>query len=181
MNSNQLVLQALSLDHLDAAIAIHCDPETNRFNPFGTPKAETVENNIRTWIANWETKGFGYWAVSLIEDPEQIIGFGGISHRQIGHYEGLNLYFRLAQHAWGKGLGSAIANAGLKSAFIELERDAVFGLVRPDNTPSRRTLEKAGLLQIDSTNDVPDAVPSLIYRISAQDYLRKNNPTIVTQ
>lgn len=178
MNSNQLVLQALSLDHLDAAIAIHCDPETNRFNPFGTPKAETVENNIRTWIANWENRGFGYWAVSLIEHPEQIIGFGGITHRQIGRYEGLNLYFRLAQHAWGKGLGSAIAEAGLRNAFIELESDAVFGLVRPDNTPSRRTLEKAGLQQIDSTDDVPDAVPSLIYQINAHDYHVKSKSAV---
>jgi ribosomal-protein-alanine N-acetyltransferase len=175
MNSADLILQRPNLIHLDAAIAIHCDPETNRFNPFGTPTPATVENNLRTWIAHWEKNGFGYWAVSLTENPKQILGFGGITKTLVGVRDGLNLYFRLAPNAWGKGLGSAIANAGLHSAFIDLQAGEVLGLVRPNNLPSRRTLEKAGMRQIDTSQDVPDAEPSLIYRISSDDYFQRKN------
>jgi ribosomal-protein-alanine N-acetyltransferase len=52
-----------------------------------------------------------------------------------------------------------------------LVEDAVYGLVRPANTPSRRTLEKIGMQLYSEVTDVPGEAASLIYRITRTDYL----------
>ncbi len=176
MHFDQLIFHPVTRHHLDAGIAIHCDPETNRFNPFGAPTPERFELALRDWVAHWEAHGFGYWAVSLLQEPQHVVGFGGIMDTTIGTQMGLNLYFRLSPTAWGKGIGSAIADAGLHKAFVERQRDAVLGLVRPKNLPSRKTLEKAGLRMIGRTDDVPGQEQSLIYQITAQEYAQKNHP-----
>jgi len=170
MHFDQLILHPVTRHHLDDGIAIHCDPETNRFNPFGPPTPERFEQALHDWISHWENYGFGYWAVSLKQAPEQVIGFGGIMDTAVGTQMGLNLYFRLSPKVWGQGIGSSIAEAGLQNAFIERQRDAVLGLVRPKNLPSRKTLEKVGMRMVDTTNDVPGQEHSLNYSITASEY-----------
>lgn len=159
-----LLLRQPTILDLDAAKRIHCDPETNHFNPGGVPSSEEVEKVFMSWISHWDTHQFGYWAVSTQQSTDFVIGFGGIMWKQIGNIHGLNMYFRLSPMAWGKGYASEIAQASLKFAFDELEASEVFGLVRPMNLPSRRTLEKAGFSIYTTLDDVPSAESSIIYR-----------------
>jgi len=51
----------------------------------------------------------------------------------------------------------------------ELHAPRVTGLVRPDNLPSRRALERLGLSLDGELDDFPGQAPSLLYRISAPD------------
>lgn len=173
MITSPIILHPVTREHLEAGVAIHCNPETNRFNPFGPPTPERFEQALLDWISHWENYDFGYWAVSLMQAPKQIVGFGGVMDTMVGTQIGLNLYFRLSPSVWGIGVGTAIAEAGLHQAFIQQQRDTVLGLVRPKNLPSRKTLEKVGMLAFDTCKDIPDHEPSLIYRITAQEYANR--------
>jgi RimJ/RimL family protein N-acetyltransferase len=163
-----IILRQPSITDLDAAIRVHCDPRTNVFNPGGPATSQRAEEMLRDWITHWKQNGFGYWAVELEEAPGTIIGFGGIMRKQIAHLAGLNMYFRFAPEAWGKGHASQLARAGLSFAFGELQAREVLGLVRPNNLPSRRTLERIGFVQFATADDVPGEEASLIYRAVPQ-------------
>jgi RimJ/RimL family protein N-acetyltransferase len=172
--SKSLVFAKPSAAHLRAMLAIHCDPRTHAHNPFGPPTAATAATLFEGWLAHWDREGFGYWAICSSATSHEVLGFGGIMRKPVGSRFGLNLYFRLSPLAWGQGLASAIAREALSQAFIERGEPEVLALVRPANTPSRRTLERARLSVIDTTDDVSGQEPSLLYRISRADFQRKD-------
>jgi [ribosomal protein S5]-alanine N-acetyltransferase len=155
---------------LHCAQLVHCDPATNRFNPSGPPSPLRVKEMLDSWIEHWSTHGFGYWFVALPDRPELALGFGGIMRRALGPTEGLNLYFRLAPAAWGNGYAMHVARASLKLAFEALDAQQVLAKVRPENAPSRRTLERAGLEIFGAADDVPGHAPSLLYAMVKAKY-----------
>ncbi|MCV2369596.1 GNAT family N-acetyltransferase [Roseateles oligotrophus] len=171
--SKSLVFARPDASHLRAMLEIHCDPRTNAHNPFGPPTPATALALFEGWLEQWDREGFGYWAVCSSATSLEVLGFGGIMRKHIGSRFGLNLYFRISPLVWGQGLASAIAQEALSQAFIGRCEPEVLALVRPANTISRRTLERAGLGVIDTTDDVPGQEPSLIYRISREDFQHK--------
>lgn len=170
----RLLLRMPTLADLDAVHSIHGDPETNRFNPNGAASRDACRDKVQGWIEHWRQQGFGYWALCRRERPEEILGFGGIMDSRFGERTGLNLYFRLAVPAWGQGYANEMATAALELAFHRLQRPAVIGLVRPDNLPSRRALERLGLSLYGELEDFPELAPSLLYRLDAEDYLAQH-------
>jgi RimJ/RimL family protein N-acetyltransferase len=169
-STGRLLLRRPGLSDQAAVHAIHADPMTNRFNPHGPATVTSSEEMLLDWITHWENCGFGYWAISSNEAPDEVMGFGGIARKNVGDRLGLNLYFRFAPTAWGKGFASEMAKAALSLAFTVLGEAEVLAKVRTDNQPSRRVLERIGMSIVGETEDVPNAAPSLIYAISAADY-----------
>lgn len=143
---------------------IYGDPETNRFNPFG-PHADLAasEAMLGDWINQWDQDGFSQWAVAETSNPDRLIGFGGISMRLYGDVPRLNLGYRLAPEAWGKGLATELGRAALDFAFTTLGARQVFAVVRPHNVPSIAVLERLGLRREGLLDDVPDQPSSLVF------------------
>ncbi|MCY7259377.1 MULTISPECIES: GNAT family N-acetyltransferase [Pseudomonas] len=168
--TTRLLLRPPTLADLPQACAIHGDPQTHRFNPCGPDSAEATSDRLHSWIAHWQQYGFGYWAIARLDAPQQIIGFGGLMRAHFGQEAGLNLYFRFTPEAWGQGFANEMAQAALQLAFGELLAPRVTGLVRPDNLPSRRALERLGMTLDGELEDFPGQPPSLLYRLNAQDH-----------
>lgn len=143
---------------------IYGDPETNRFNPFG-PHADLAasEAMLGDWIAQWDQDGFSQWAVTETSDPDRIIGFGGISMRFYDDVPRLNLGYRFAPEAWGKGLATELGRASLDFAFTTLGARQVFAVVRPHNAPSIAVLERVGMRRDSLLDDVPGQPSSLVF------------------
>lgn len=171
IHTHRLLLRPVRADDLKVAQAIHGDTQTNRYNPNGPSSLETTSSHLFNWVEHWKAKGFGYWAVCDRERPETVLGFGGLQDATFGSRAGLNLYFRFAVDAWGKGYASEMVEAALDLAFRTLQRNEVIGLVRPDNLPSRRTLERARMIVDGELDDVPGGPHSLLYSLSAERYL----------
>jgi len=145
--------------------AIHADPLTNQFNPAGPlTDPRQAEEIFASWLQHWQTHGYGQWAIASVDEPEHVIGFGGISQRLYGDTERLNLGYRFATEAWGKGLATELSVAALAYAFDKLRQPEVFALVRPAHGASIRVLEKVGMQRIDVLDDVPGQAPSWVYR-----------------
>jgi [ribosomal protein S5]-alanine N-acetyltransferase len=171
-STDRLLLRCPRLSDHGAVYAIHADPMTNQFNPHGP--ATTVSSNqmLVDWIGHWEKLRFGYSAICSKEAPDQIIGFGGITRQKVVDRLAINLYFRFAPDAWGKGFATEMATAAFLLAFTVLGEAEVLAKVRSNNLSSRRVLERLGMSIVRETEDVPNAAPSLIYLQSAADYQR---------
>ncbi|HYD78865.1 MAG TPA: GNAT family N-acetyltransferase [Paucimonas sp.] len=162
----RLVLRRPESADLEALFDIHGDPETNRFNPSGPmPSRQKAVEVLEAWLAHWEGAGFGYWSVCKRDDAAQVIGFGGVMNKTIDGREGLNLYFRFRPSAWGSGYANEMAQAALDFTFNTLEREPVWGLVRPSNLPSRKALERLGMVLARTVDDVAGQEPSLLYEL----------------
>ena len=169
LETARLLLRAPREEDLDAIYALHADPVTNRFSPGGPLHSPAAAAELlQGWLAHWRAQNFGYWAIALRERPEELIGLGGIMHRPVAGQPGLYLYFRFQPQHWGQGYASEMSRAALTLAFEQLQAPTVQAIVHPSNTPSRKTLERTGLLLKGSLADVPGQAPSLHYEITAR-------------
>ncbi|CAN5229722.1 hypothetical protein BH11PSE10_BH11PSE10_00580 [soil metagenome] len=167
----RLVLRAPLPSDLEAMFELHADPIANRFSPSGPlASREASAALLQCWLAHWQAQGFGYWAIAEREQPDQVIGFGGVMRRVVSGVSDLYLYFRFRPQAWGQGLASEMALAALELAFENLAEARVLAVVLPVNTPSRKTLERIGLLLKSSLADVPGQSPNLVYEITAERF-----------
>lgn len=166
LETQRLLLRQATAGDLQSLFDIYGDPETNLSNPAGPlASLEKAEEVLQKWIAHWNMQGFGMWAISLKDDPDRTIGFGGLSLKKYGIKERLNLGYRFATTAWGKGYATEMCLANLDYAFNQLKQPAIYAVVRPENTASIKVLEKIGMLRTDTLNDVPGKPYSLIYKI----------------
>jgi RimJ/RimL family protein N-acetyltransferase len=80
----------------------------------------------------------------------------------------VNLGYRFATAAWGRGYATELGLAALAFGFDEHRCDEIFGLVRPQHAASIRVLEKIGMTRFATLDDVPGQAPSLVYRALRQ-------------
>jgi ribosomal-protein-alanine N-acetyltransferase len=167
MVTRRLVLRAPRDGDLDTLIALHADPAVNRFCAAAVPHGRAAnEAQLRSWIAHWQTHGFGYWAIAEREQPEQLIGFGGLMRRSVAGHAGLYLYYRITPQAWGRGLASEMAQHAMSLAFEQRHESAVVAAVLPSNAPTRKTLEGLGMRLTGALADAGTAA-ALLYELSA--------------
>lgn len=162
--TSRLILRPPHADDLASVFAIHSDPATNQYNPAG-PMTDLSQADalLNDWLRHWDDKGFGQWAIASRDDPRSVIGFGGLSMRMYLATERLNLGYRFAVSAWGKGYATELSIASLDYGFEQLSVAEIFAVVRPAHLSSIRVLEKIGMQRVDSLDDVPGQAPSLVY------------------
>ncbi|MHA6805523.1 GNAT family N-acetyltransferase [Salinifilum ghardaiensis] len=152
---------------LEALLAIHGDPRTNRHNPRG-PLRDREEGRalLEEWIDDWRRCGIGYWTVTASPDvpgetgapgevgargnpggggPGSIAGFGGPRYLAAGSARVFNLYYRFAPDRWGRGWASALARHAVGAAHRADRGTPVIARMEPANRASERVAEKAGL------------------------------------
>lgn len=154
---------------------IYGDPATNTFNPAGPyPDIDYAKTVLIRWLDLWQTHGFGNWAISLLDSPETVIGFGGLSIRSYEDIMINNLGYRFSTEAWGKGLATEFATCALKYGFENIEFSEISAVVRENHLASRKVLMKTGLRYIKEIHDVKDAPPSLLYSLTVDEWLRNS-------
>lgn len=151
--------------------SIYGDPATNTFNPAGPyQNVAQAEATMERWLRQWQQHGFGQWALSLKEQPGQVIGFGGLTYARFGEQEKVNLGYRFATTVWGQGLATELSVHALEFGFATLELEEIRALVRETHQASRRVLEKVGLIQIDKAAEPLGGAGSIIYALKRGDY-----------
>lgn len=161
----RLLLRPPMQDDVTPLYAIYGDAATNTFNPAGPlPDIARAQAVLSGWLAQWRTRGLGPWAIAARDDPARVIGFGGISLQPYLELERVNLGYRFATAAWGRGYATELGQAALAFGFGEHRLDQIFGLVRPHHAASIRVLEKIGMVRFDTLDDVPGQAPSVVYR-----------------
>ena len=170
LSTKRLILRRPTKADIDALFEIHSNPETNVYNPAGPMKglADAVQS-FEDWEQSWLEYNYGYWTVLRLNAPERVVGFGGVMKKQLTpRLFDNNLYFRFRPEAWGQGYAGEMVSAALEHTFNTMGQGRVFGITRPNNTASRKTLERAGFSYFsiaEATEDVEGDEPSVLYRL----------------
>jgi RimJ/RimL family protein N-acetyltransferase len=163
--SDRLILEKPVQQDFKRFHEINADPETNLFNPNGAMSLETAQKAFDEILKHWEVNGFGVWRVREKENPEFVIGFGGLSDRLYGTETKLNLGYRFDKDYWGKGYATELAKHAIAFGFKELDKKEIFAIVRPKHLSSINVLEKCKMKLFGELNDVQNEESSLIYSI----------------
>lgn len=145
VETERLTLRRLQPGDLDAYFErIYADPEVMRTLPSGAPLARDVFDAAipPLMIEPWETDAFGPWVVVSRED-DRLLGHCGLKPWP-GSSE-IEVFYALERRAWGRGLATEAARATLAFGFDVLRLQRIIAGVLPDNTASRRVLEKLGM------------------------------------
>lgn len=162
LRSARLLLTPLTHADADAVHAIFADARTWQHLPSGRhTDVEQTLAMIERSLTSLAEHGCGTWSMRLAEGGPDgpVIGVGGVTWSSAGCW---NLGYRLAPEAWGKGLATEVARAGIVHA-RRAEPDApVTARVLSTNPASARVLDHVGLTQVwrgvprDGTLEVPD-------------------------
>ncbi|MEN5015765.1 GNAT family N-acetyltransferase [Erwinia sp. Eh17-17] len=172
---SRLYLRPVNALDADDLFRIYGDPATNTFNPAGPyPDIDHARNVLARWLSHWETYGFGGWAISLKDNPERIIGFGGLSISSYADISINNLGYRFATESWGKGLATEFANYAVSYGFGEIKLPEISAVVRANHIASQKVLKNAGLRYIRDIHDVKNAPASMLFTLTHAEWDKKS-------
>ena len=152
--------------------ALNADAEVMRYIRDGRTLTVAQSDALVDAIeAHWERHGFGLWCAAPAEDPDGCIGFVGLAIPSFlpAVLPAVEVGWRLARSAWGRGLATEGARASLEHAFGPLGLQSVISIIDPGNHRSVRVAEKLGMRR-DSSHLHPVTRRKLhAYAISSQD------------
>ncbi|MEW6711499.1 MAG: GNAT family N-acetyltransferase [Candidatus Riflebacteria bacterium] len=160
---------------------MNADSEVMRFFPAALTRqqSDAMAGRCEKHISE---HGWGLWAVQVKNGPN-FIGFVGLSvpAAKLPFNPCVEIGWRLAKEAWGKGYASEAAFACLKFAFEKLNLDEVVSFTSIINTRSQAVMERTGMKR-DSETFVHPNVPEgsvlrthCLYRITRNDFLSRNS------
>jgi len=132
----------------DPFAAMNADPEVMRYVGRGSPLTRAQSDELVDAIeAHWQQHGFGLWCAAPREDPDACIGFVGLAIPSFlpAVLPAVEVGWRLARPAWGRGLATEGAGAALDHAFGPLSLQSVISVIYPENRRSIRVAEKLGM------------------------------------
>ncbi|MBB1244654.1 GNAT family N-acetyltransferase [Streptomyces durbertensis] len=145
LRTSRLLLRRPTEADVEAILAIHRDPATCLHNPSDALTELTeAEELYQRWNDQWSRCGYGYW-VARAHDSERQLGFCGIKPMELRGVPILNLFYRFAPSAWGRGYASEAASAVATWASHHVPDLPLIARVRPANTASQRVAVRAGL------------------------------------
>ena len=100
---------------------------------------------------HWVLRGYGNWAVEHKIDGV-LLGRVGVWNPE--GWPGLEVGWKLARHAWGRGYAGEAAQAAMDWAWDTLDAEQLISAIHPDNAASIRVAERLGLrrLRDDTVN-----------------------------
>jgi RimJ/RimL family protein N-acetyltransferase len=126
-------------------VHIFCDAEVMRLSD-----GVKTKKWVRTWLQacgeRYQTWGFGPYAV-VEKDSQDVIGYCGLFlfPDVVGQTE-VEIGYRLAQSAWGKGYATEAARSVRDFAFTTLDIKRLIAIIDPANIASIRVAKKIGML-----------------------------------
>ena len=134
--------------------ALNGDPVVMEHFP-STLTPEQSDEMVERMRATWAANGYGLWAVE-VKESGTFIGFIGLSSPtwEASFTPCVEVGWRLARHAWGRGYAPEGARAALDFGFthVGLPRDEIVSFTTVANANSRRVMEKIGLTH-DTSDD----------------------------
>lgn len=175
-HTRRLVLRAFGEDDRDPFAALNRDPEVVRHlqGPLSRERSDAFVDRI---AACWDERGYGLWALELRETGE-FVGYTGLWPADfLPSGPGVEVGWRLARSAWGRGYAPEAAREALRHGFEEVGLPEVVSFTATGNAASLRVMEKIGLRR-DAARDFdhprvdarahPELVRHLFYALDVQ-------------
>jgi RimJ/RimL family protein N-acetyltransferase len=98
---------------------------------------------LRMHQGHWAREGFGYW-IWRERSTGEPVGRGGPQRTMVEDEQVYELGWTVAAEHWGRGYATEIGRASVEAA-ARLGLEPVVAYTMPDNTASRRVMEKLGM------------------------------------
>jgi RimJ/RimL family protein N-acetyltransferase len=175
LRTDRLLLRRWRTEDLEPFAALNADREVMRHfpAPLSREQSDAVVERIE---ASFVEHGFGWWAV---EADGGFVGFTGLSVPAFDapFLPAVELGWRLARDAWGRGYATEAATAALEAAFGPLELPEVLSFTAATNTRSVRVMQRLGMSAVGGFDHprVPEGHllrPHVLYRADAAGWVR---------
>jgi RimJ/RimL family protein N-acetyltransferase len=147
--TDRLVLRRWRAEDREPLAAINADPEVMRFIGTGAVLGRGLSDDLAVrFEREWETRGFGLWALSARDDPDDaLLGFCGLTVPAFlpSVLPAVEIGWRLARHAWGRGYATEAAREAIAFGLSEQAIEEILAIVDPRNERSLRVCEKLGM------------------------------------
>jgi len=143
VETQRLVLRTWQSDDRAAFAVINADPAVTEHVarlPLSREQSDAFVDRIE---ASWLHLGYGLYAVEARMSGE-LVGFCGLSHHRALPDE-VEVGWRLARAAWGRGLGTEAALVCRDLAFDRLRLGRLISITIEANVRSSRVMEKLGM------------------------------------
>jgi RimJ/RimL family protein N-acetyltransferase len=148
VETERLLLRRWRADDAPALAAINADPEVMRFIGRGAVLGRGLSDDLLArFEREWRERGFGLWAMEERAGPGELLGFCGLTVPMFlpEVLPAVEVGWRLARGAWGRGLATEAARAALAFGFEEQQMAEIVAIVQPENVRSLRVAEKLGM------------------------------------
>ena len=145
LRTERLVLRDWRDSDLAPFAALNADPDVMQHFRGTLTRAESDAFAARI-RANLQQDGWGLWAVEVI-GGEPFIGFVGLARQTFeAHFTpAVEVGWRLAKAAWGRGYAPEAARAVIEFGFAELGLTEIVSITTAGNAKSRRVMQKIGM------------------------------------
>ena len=145
LRTARLVLRAWLPSDREPFAALNADPAVAEFLGGVRGRAESDALVDRT-MDHWDREGFGLWAVERVDSGE-FIGFTGLARPsfEAPFTPAVEVGWRLARAAWGKGFATEAAEASLAHGFATLGLAEIVSFTVPANVRSRAVMKRLGM------------------------------------
>jgi RimJ/RimL family protein N-acetyltransferase len=151
LETRRLLLRRFNEDDIEAIYRMRGDAEMMRYIREPQNRAESV-NWVKLVSSRWEKEKIGFCAV-VEKASGQVIGWCGLWRlKETGETE---VGYAIDKKFWGRGLAGEAAEAFLEYGFNQLNLDKIVAVAFPENTGSRRVMEKIGM-RYDYTGEFYD-------------------------
>jgi ribosomal-protein-alanine N-acetyltransferase len=147
---------------------LNADPAVMRYFPNVMTKQDS-DAMVDRIEQGFEENGFGLWAAEI---DGRFAGYTGLNRTSFETPMGLHVEigWRFATWAWGKGYASEAARCVLATAFSELGLTEIYSFTTETNRPSEKVMQRIGMTRrLDLDFDHPNTpgwwgVRHIVYR-----------------
>jgi [ribosomal protein S5]-alanine N-acetyltransferase len=165
LETDRLFLREFNLEDSEHFYELNLNPNVIRYTGDSAFKnIEEAENFLKQY-KEYQTNGYGRWAV-VDKFNNEFLGWCGLKYA--AEINETDIGFRFFEQYWNKGLATESARACLKYGFETLNLKTIVGRAMAENTASVKVLEKIGL-QYEKEFDF-EKHKGLLYRIDRQNF-----------
>jgi RimJ/RimL family protein N-acetyltransferase len=174
LRSERLLLRPWREADLASFATLNADERVMEYFPATLTRAQSDALAI-TLSKHIEERGFGLWAVEA-PNVSPFVGFVGL---HVPTFEAsftpcVEVGWRLAREAWGRGYATEAARAAIADGFRRLQLAEILAWTVPANTRSRRVMERLGMQRSQADDFDHPRLPAghrlrhhVVYRLSA--------------
>ncbi|MCP4751496.1 MAG: GNAT family N-acetyltransferase [Proteobacteria bacterium] len=165
IETERLILRGQSEEDFDELFEMNADPDVMRYIGDGQalkwPRKDAFER-FRRSIAEWQT--LEYYNLAVYEKRRnRYLGWCGFW--KLAFLNDIELGYRYAKHAWGKGYATEAGSAMIRNGFVDSDLKKLLARHHPKNLASKRVLEKLGFKYVyRKFNSIADA-DHLVYSL----------------
>ncbi len=170
LETQRLLLREFMLQDLEELYRMNSDKQVMKYIGDGSTRTYTGQQEELQKLIGFYVKnpGMGIWAV-LLKEENIFAGAAGLVWYD--KTDKVEVGYRLLPEHWGKGIAIEATLALLAYGFLVLGLNMIVSSAHPDNTASRRVMEKAGFTFKDIRFQY--GCEQAYYEITRTSYLEK--------